>query len=101
MLLLQQVQQVAGRTNAQQSFDRVNNESDSALRRHGEGSPDTGKRLNVARRPTALNKISAVTIQADLVQHPLVVAPLGLHLDVEIEVHASAEIALELVPGGG
>ena len=49
MLLLQQVQQVGGRTNAQQSLDRVEDEIDSALRRHGEGSSDTAKQLNVAR----------------------------------------------------
>ncbi len=49
MLLLQQVQQVGGRTNAQQSLDRVEDEIDSALRRHGEGSSVTVKQLNVAR----------------------------------------------------
>ena len=65
VLLLQQVQQVGGRTNAQQSLDRVEDEIDSALRRHDEcpspplrpGSGGTRrplsreghKRLNVAR----------------------------------------------------
>ena len=49
MLLLQQVQQVGGRTNAQQSLDRVEDEIDSPLRRHGEGSSVTGKQLNLTR----------------------------------------------------
>src|SRR5206468_11021550 len=59
MLLLQQVQQVSGRTNAQQSLDRVEHEIDSSLRRHVDlvGSlpdprdefPSGPKRLNLAR----------------------------------------------------
>jgi hypothetical protein len=49
MLLLQQVQQVGGRTNAQQSLDRVEDEVDSPLRRHCEGSSVTAKKLNVTR----------------------------------------------------
>jgi hypothetical protein len=43
MLLLQQIQEVSSRTDAQQSFDRVEDEIDSPLRCHGP------KRLNVAR----------------------------------------------------
>ena len=50
MLLLQQVQQVGGRTNAQQSLDRVEDEIDSSLRRHDEGPSITCKQFNVARR---------------------------------------------------
>jgi hypothetical protein len=34
VLLLQQVQKVSSRTNAQQSLDRVEDEIDSSLRRH-------------------------------------------------------------------
>ena len=34
VLLLQQIQQVGGRTDAQQSLDRVEDEIDSSLRRH-------------------------------------------------------------------
>jgi hypothetical protein len=48
VLLLKQVQQVGSRTNAQQSFDRVKDEIDSALRRHRK-CPPFPKRLNVTR----------------------------------------------------
>ena len=36
MLLLQQIQQVGGRTNAQQSFDRVEDDINSARRSHSD-----------------------------------------------------------------
>ena len=51
VLLLQQVQQVGGRTNAQQSPNGVEDHIDSALRRHGEESSGAtdAKRFSVTR----------------------------------------------------
>src|SRR4051812_46001109 len=49
VLLLQQIQKVCGRTDTQQSFDRIENEVNPALRRHAMGPSVIGKQLNVAR----------------------------------------------------
>ena len=40
--------------------------------------------------------IRTTSLEPHLVENALVVAPLGLHLDAEVEVHARAEVALQL-----
>src|SRR6185295_485883 len=44
--------------------------------------------------------LSFIAAQADVVEDPLVLAPFGLHADVEIEKDLPVEERLQLLPGG-
>src|SRR5213592_3472717 len=77
MLLLQQVQQIGGRADAQEASDGVEDEVDSARRRHGEGSSGH-KRLTVARPQATLDATGLISarVRRDPRESPFRVATL-------------------------
>src|SRR5688572_2754 len=96
MLLLQQVQQIGRRANAEEPLDRVEYDVNSAWRSHEIRAilirlqAETTQKLRVL-------FAAPLRRQPERVEHPLILAPALSYFDVEIEEHARVEKLLELL----